>query len=236
MERNNRSGQIIAIVALVASAVGISLGFAAFSNTLTIQSSAEIKPANFDVDFSIDSSTQTDANGKTIGKEGTVKGTPTPAPEVGSQFAAADATISNASAGAPVISGLHATFTAPGQSVTYSFKAINVGELDAFLRQVNFAQASATCTAKAGSTPEDQATPALVTAACADMSLSVKVGTSTYTATNSNITSHSLAVGASEDVVVTMTYADNGHRVDGDVDVTFGDVTLVYNSADGTGA
>ena len=39
MERD-RSGKVIAIVALLVGVVGLTIGFAAFSNTLTIQSSA----------------------------------------------------------------------------------------------------------------------------------------------------------------------------------------------------
>jgi hypothetical protein len=51
MERNSK---VIAIVALCIGVVGLSLGFAAFSNTLTISSSATVAPdaSTFNVDFS----------------------------------------------------------------------------------------------------------------------------------------------------------------------------------------
>ena len=42
--RKNRQMQLILILAICVSIVGISLGFAAFSNTLTISSSAIVKP------------------------------------------------------------------------------------------------------------------------------------------------------------------------------------------------
>ena len=51
MEKD-RSTKIIAIAALLIGIVGLSLGFAAFSNTLTISSSAEVTPdqSAFNVD------------------------------------------------------------------------------------------------------------------------------------------------------------------------------------------
>ena len=241
MERNNRSAQIIAIVALVASAVGISLGFAAFSQTLTIQSSAEIKPANFDVDFSTDGTTQTDTNGKKIGKEGVVTPTFEGKAENDTVAKADNASITNTAAGAPKITGLHATFTAPGQKAIYSFNSVNVGELKAFLREINFKEVATgkthTCTAKAGATAEETATQSLVDAACADISISVKVGsvTALKETSKTNFSNHPLDVGESETVEVTIEYAKTGtnaNRVDGDVEVAFGDIELVYKSLD----
>ena len=53
MEKN-RSAQVIAIVALVVGVVGLSIGFAAFSSVLNIQTSANVKPdsSTMNVDFS----------------------------------------------------------------------------------------------------------------------------------------------------------------------------------------
>lgn len=53
MEKN-RTVQLVAILALVVGVVGLSIGFAAFSNTLKIQSSAEVTPSKdtLNVDFS----------------------------------------------------------------------------------------------------------------------------------------------------------------------------------------
>ena len=53
MEKN-RKVQIIAIVALVVGVVGLSIGFAAFSSVLTIQTSATVTPdsSTMNVDFS----------------------------------------------------------------------------------------------------------------------------------------------------------------------------------------
>lgn len=45
MERN-RKVQVIAIVALIVEVIGLSIGFAAFSSILNVQSSANVKPYN----------------------------------------------------------------------------------------------------------------------------------------------------------------------------------------------
>ena len=44
MEKN-RTVQLVAILALVVGVIGLSIGFAAFSNTLKIQSGAEVTPS-----------------------------------------------------------------------------------------------------------------------------------------------------------------------------------------------
>ena len=43
MEKN-RTGQVIALLALVVGVVGLSIGFAAFSSVLKIQSNATVTP------------------------------------------------------------------------------------------------------------------------------------------------------------------------------------------------
>ena len=205
-----RQTKVITIVALVVAVFGISLGFAAFSNILTISSSATVKPdaSSFSVLFSSSSTSQ-------LTDPVTATGTNNATGE--------DATISDTT-----ISGLKANFTAPGQSVTYTFYAHNVGSYIAYLRSINFNDGKS-CAATSSDT-----TASLVTAACDDISLSVTVGSTSATA-NTEVSNHSLAIDAYEQVVVTITYASNGDRADGPFDVTFGDVELEYSSADSDG-
>ena len=102
MERE-RSAKIIAIIALCIAVAGLSIGFAAFSNNLKIESNATVTPDpnDFDVNFSSSDTSELD---------GTVTGT-------GTNSATADnATIDNS--GSPRITGLKANFTEPGQKVT----------------------------------------------------------------------------------------------------------------------
>lgn len=217
MEKD-RTGKIIAIVALFVGVVGLSVGFAAFSNTLTIQSSATVKPDNstFNVDFSTSNTS--------------VVVEPVVAAVTPDGLVTTNATINNTSD--PKISNLSATFTAPGQKAVYTFYTYNAGELDAYLKSIVYENVTGettnkVCTATSGT----DAT--LVASACTGISLSVKVGTEAVTTSGiSSISGHSLAKGAGEQVTVTLEYAEGATRTDGDFTVSFGDVALTYSSAD----
>ncbi len=217
MEKN-RNAQVIAIVALVVAVLGLSVGFASFSNVLNIQASANVKPdsSTLNVDFSssIDSVTVAEI-------------TPTATP---SSIVTTNATIDNSAD--PTISNLSATFTEPGQSVVYKFYAYNAGELNAYLKSIVYANAAGSnatkvCTAKEGTTD------ALVQKACENILVKVKVGNELETATGkASITGHSLAKKTGEMITVTLEYAAGAERTDGDFSVAFGNITLNYSSAD----
>ena len=211
---DGKTYKIIAIVALILGTIGVTIGYAAFSNTLTITSSAEVKPDpnTFNVDFSSsNSSVVASAITPTLNKTAT-------------GFTATDATIDNSND--PVISNLKATFTAPGQSATYSFYSYNAGQYVAYLNSIVFT-GNTVCTAKTGTTQS------LVDSACNGISLSVKVGSeAATTASVASISNHTLAVDAAEEVVVTISYAEGSNVADGDFDVTLPTITLTYDSAD----
>lgn len=216
MEKD-RSSKVIAVIALLVAVIGLSVGFASFSSTLTISSSANVTPNSdtFKVVFS--------SNGTTLTTEA-VSGDVT-----GTGASATNAAINNDTN--PTISGLAATFTEPGQKVVYTFYAHNNGEYDAFLKSVTYANVtgkseSKVCTAGIGTTET------LVTHACDDISVKVNVGTTNTTASTADITGHSLLKGAFEQVTVTIEYAADGDRADGDFSVAFGDISLVYSSVD----
>ena len=207
-----RSGaKYVVVAALLVSVVALSLGFAAFSNTLNISASGAVNTPGsaFKVCFS------KATNACTAGSV-----TPTFSPTTNGPTGD-NATISSDTT---KITGLKATFSDRGQSVTYSFKAYNAGQLGAYLNSV--AIGSKTCTANDGTTQS------LVNSACNGISISVKVGSTTYNSSNNSISSHSLAVGANEDVVVTITYGSTASYADGDFTVAFGDTVLTYGTAD----
>ena len=215
MERD-RSAKIIAIVALCVAVVGLSIGFASFSNNLKIESSAKVSPNqnDFDVNFSASNTSELDG---TVSAVGTNSAT------------GEDATIDNSAS--PTITGLKANFTEPGQKVTYSFYAHNAGKYDAYLNDVTYANVSGktatkVCSAGAGT----DAT--MVEAACNGISVSVKVGSETYTGSVDSITNHALDIDAYEEVIVTIEYKSTAARADGDFEVAFGDIILTYDSVD----
>lgn len=217
MEKN-RTVQLIAILALVVGVVGLSIGFAAFSNTLKIKSNATVAPDKdtLNVDFS-SSPTEVEAN------EITAVSNP-----VG--LITTKATIDNTSD--PVIKNLSATFTEPGQKATYSFYAYNAGHLQAYLKSIIYGNVSdnttnKVCTAKEGTTD------ALVQKACNGISVKVKVGSEAETNSSvASISNHALTKGQAEPVTVTLEYAQDADRADGDFTVAFGDITLNYSSVD----
>ena len=217
MEKN-RSSQIIAIIGLGIGIIGLSIGFAAFSNVLNIQSSANVKPdsSTMNVDFS-----------SAEDKVEIAEITPTATPNT---VTATNAVIDNS--GDPTISNLSATFTEPGQSVTYEFYAFNAGELNAYLKSIVYGNVTGknttkVCTAASGTTDT------LVQKACEKISIKVKVGNELETSTGkASITGHALAKGNGEKVVVTLEYEAGADRADGDFSVAFGDITLNYSSAD----
>ena len=82
------------------------------------------------------------------------------------------------------------------------------------------------CTAKTGTTQS------YVDSACNGISISVQVGSTTYTESAATVNSHSLAATTGEAVTVTITYAENSAEADGAFDVAFGDITLGYSTVD----
>jgi len=258
-----RGNQIMAIAALFIAVIGLSLGFAAFSNTLTIKSSATVRPdaSVFDVNFSSsESSTATSAIAPVLGHAANETTTEN------SEFTATTAEIVNDAISAgettnATIQNIAAHFTAPGQEVSYVFWVRNDGKLEAFLNGVTFANVTGQevpkyCSIDTTAEVENRATQSLVDAACAGISIKVVVGGVTTTTNSDRVTStgteftgsvanglpattgKKLTIqGDSGDrtpIVVTITYASGDqYRVDGPMNVAFGDITLTYGSVDG---
>ena len=235
MEKD-RGARVIAIVALLIAVVGLSVGFAVMSSTLTISSTAEVKPNenDFTVQFSTNSSTIT-------GEGPTVVGTTS-----STAVTASTATIANGTKSS-TLSGIHATFTEPGQSATYTFYAVNGGKYTAYLNSIAFGKASGAtgnefkvCTKGTDTTEETVNGGTGITGACDGISLKLSVGSLSNLDDSSSglgdISSHSLAplgeTGNGETVTVVITYAANAARADGDFTVAFGDITMTYGAVD----
>lgn len=216
-----RSSKVVAVVALVVAVFGLTLGFAAFSNTLVISSSANVKPdaSAFSVVFSNDANSVVEGGVEATTYEDGVTG---------------DAATLNAT----TVSGIKANFTKPGQKVTYTFYAHNTGSYIAYLRSISYKNISESvqqhkvCTVTKQDVAENEATNDLVQAACGGISISVDVGTENATGTET-VTGHALALNSHETVVVTIEYASDASPADGEFDVTFGDIELLYSSVDG---
>ncbi len=203
---------VIGVLCLVLC--GLTVGFATFYNELIISPFAIVKPnfGTFRVLFSNTSNT-TDTSGVIPSVIGSAK--------------ASSAAISNE--GYSTVKRMNVVFSEPGQSVTYTFYARNVGEYDAFLTNVIFDNADSgdsfkVCTPVEGTNQEE------VTQACNYIHFSVNIAeTQTFEGTE-KVTNHSLEMGKSEKIVVTISYDANDIIVNGDFTVDLGDITLVYSS------
>ena len=226
MKGKDRSSQVIAIMALVVGVVALSIGFAAFTTTLTIKSAADVTPAVTPLDVVFSTSSNSAATGTVSAVDaGTVTG----------------ASGDSATLTGTTITGIKAHFTKPGQKVTYTFNSYNNSSFTAYLNSITYANvqgsnpaATKVCQAKAGTNPASNG----VDAACNDISVSVTVGSHTATGSEGTtaIGSHSLAAGAGETVVVTIEYSNAtgaGHEADGDFTVAFGDISLGYSTVQG---
>lgn len=224
----DKSVKIIAIAALLVAVVGVSLGFAAFSQTLTISTQANVNPdGNFSVKFS------TVANPITAGAIAQNQIAVTGDAVAANQSATVDNNNTKVS--------VSAAFTKPGQTATFTFYAVNDGEYDAYLKNIKFnsitGSTDSTGTKKCAYNSGVTGTASLLSAACANINVSVRVGSDasaiaygdTTSGTYTYSANHPLAKTNSETVVVTVSYTGDA-VADGAFTVDFGDIELLYES------
>ena len=116
-----RQIKIISLCALLVAVLGLTVAFAALSQTLTINGSAAVNAASWDIHFE-----------KTSGKETEVKGA---------------ATFTEPTLSGTTIENFSATLTKPGDSVIYYFDIVNKGTIDAQIENYNFPNAFKDCMA-----------------------------------------------------------------------------------------
>ena len=210
-EQNSKT---VALVALVISVLGLSIGFAAFSSTLTIKSEATVTPTseNFKVLFGAGSVSPSD--------KGSV-------------------TLSSGAEGTNTIAAITAQLSKPGDSVTMTIPVLNQGAYDAYLRTVTFTPATTKCTAVV-TEGKTSVSSDLMDAACDKITMTVKVGPAaeslqTFTTTTelNKVQAEAQKLGKTDgagQAVITISYASDAVDVDGDVKVDFGSVELKYTS------
>lgn len=222
---NRRNYKILTIIILVIGVLGISIGFALFSSELLIKSKANVNPnaSAFKVGFSTTS-------GSLVQGEVEPAITYTSSIYNDKMVNASNALIDN-STDVSTIRNLSAVFTSPGQSVTYTFYAYNEGEYKAYLNSIKFNNATGESSPKV-CIPKNGTSSSEAAQACNNITLSIKVGNDTYTSSNQDINLHTLNSKASEEVVVTISYAGEEELSNGDFTVKYGDISLTYSSID----
>lgn len=126
--RKQQKQKVMAIAALCISILGLTLGFAAFSNTLTISSSATVTPDSSDFKMRAYGTLE---SGSSFIEDYTLTNKTVPSVYSDSvPYAMSDAVISEDGL---TISNISATFKNVGESAYYTFAIKNEGKYDAYL-------------------------------------------------------------------------------------------------------
>lgn len=243
MEKNN-GGKIIAVVALVVAVASLSLGFAAFSSYLKIDTAANVTAGtgNWNVGFSTD-----DTNVEDVSTPGTVSANESGNPgELNvTKYTIAQKTNATLS-------------TTAGSSVSYNLSVINKGKINAYLDSVTFASEPITCTNATGSsetlvsgegvtgagmTTSGGNTSTISNTDCAKMfQVSLSLGGTAYTSTPASVTANTITPGNSTPVILTVSYKNDAAAnavagtLDGDIVVNIGSISVVYTSTNPSGS
>ena len=233
MEKNN-GGKLIAVIALVVAIAGLSLGFAAFSTSLKIDTAAQVSgDTNWNVGFSIDGSNI--ANVTTASQKSANNSNP-------GVIDVTKYTISQ---------NTNATLAATeNSSVSYNLHILNKGTLDAYLESVNFNNMSMTCSnattsgliegvSGAGTTKSGNSSTILPEDCAKMIKVELSIDGTKYEETTSNITGKIIPKTAGSNsvpVVLTISYKNDAaakavaDNLDGDIIVNIGSITVSYTS------
>jgi len=239
MEKD-RSTKVIAIVALLVGVVGLTLGFAAFSTSLQIntQADVEVSTGNWNVGFS--------TNGTSVisyGNTSTVTGTNQLSQTSGS-IDVTKYTISQTANSNAVLT------TTTGSEVKYNLYIANAGTLTAYSDTLTFPSTLVTCTPvsgsnssviegteNAGTTETGGNSTTISDADCNAMfGVDLKIGGTTYTPTNASTFNDTIASLGNSPVELRIYYKGDtaantaAAALDGDIVVTSGTITVVYKS------
>ena len=196
MEKD-RGFKLAAIAALLLSVIGLSIAYAGYTATLDVNGASATAASAWKVIWKdLDSGTFTGYatnEGKTL---------------------AIDSTNQR-------ISGVLGTIKAPGDTIRYTWKAANDGEIDASITGVVVGTLS--CAPKTGVTPA--ATQAQADALCAKLSLAFTYDGQALTTS----TTGDLLKNTNKPVTMTLTYAaGEAVTIDGDVTVSIGTTSISY--------
>ena len=211
-----RKTKVLTIIALVIAIVTLGVGFAAFSTTLNISSSASVTP-NSD-DFSVVFSGRETGiyNQLTLNVIGNAKPLDNNYLASGNVFNAPDI-----------------AFFSPGDAVVFPIYAHNIGEYDAYLKGISFTALDSGSYKKCSATTTDstKATDSLVQAACEGIEVTISIGGTQYDL-GSNISGHKLSKGGVEEVQVKIEYKSGSALADGPFKVEISDFKLDYSTVD----
>lgn len=230
--KQNRQSKIVSILALCVSVLGITLGFAAFSNTLTISSSATVKPNESDFNINVYGMDETQACNDERTLE-SMNSKDISAPDCVSTAKSATISEIKDDGKSITISNIKVGLSEPGEYAYYYYMIKNEGEYDAYIDTAQFnvfkydeGGAPHTCSAATGTNVD------MVDNACADITLSADVtginGEEFVNVLESSV--YKLEKGDSILLEMGIEYKSSGARADGDFSVEFAPITIEFSS------
>ena len=213
----------MSLIALIVAVLGLTVAFAAMSRTLTINGTANIDTATWDVHFAGVSGKSTTENGVT-----TITGNVDKTTNAQNAAVVNTAPVIKANASgkaATVIGDYEVTLTKPGDVVTFEFDVVNAGTIDADLTNVSMPTPTIT-----GTGTSAEADAALVSQNLV-YTLTYKNGGSAVSASDSATKGLDKSTGTtpSRTMVLTIGYdADADAVPENDVTITGMDITLTY--------
>lgn len=208
MKRSSRDRKKLVIFMLMSSIACLSIGFAAFSTTLNISSSASVNPNsdNFKVKFS------TNQNSLVV--------EPVVPSAKSDDVIASNAVINNTLT--PSISNISVSFSNPGQYAKYTVYVRNEGTYHAYLNNIIFS-GEHQCEAIG------ESSPSLVAAACDYINVSVSIGPNSYS-NSTELNHYVIPKNTSEKITINVDYYNDGPMGDGDFKVTFPEIALIFST------
>ena len=214
-----RHVKILSIVALVLAISAMTLGFAAFSTTLSISSSATVTPNSEDFKVVLSRSDTSVINSDTLEQDC-----------IPPQFSETGNTqMGYGCLGNDYFRDSDAQFTVPGQSVEFIMYAHNIGEYDAYLNSVTYDVLDNGEYKKCRAFTD--ATSSLVQAACEGIKMTVSVDGVAYEV-GEIIAAHKLSKGSVKEIKLKIEYEAGAARVDGPIGIEFSNIKFNYGTVD----
>ena len=219
MEKSRKVKFIIMITLMVAISA-MSLGFAAFSATLNISSSASVTPSSDDFKLHLHNQTTHTSDlssqiANIVGYNGAIAGTPAKYLPTNSLS----------------IHPFGGTFTAPGQYIELKAYIVNEGYYDAYLGDIIYNNVDGTDSFVSCTIPSDSdASQALVDAACDDFTVNVEIDDNLITKDEPYLYEYVLPQGEAASLTIRIIYDENGDRADGAFYVQFGSITIDFST------
>ena len=225
--RKQQKQKVMAIVALCISVLGLTLGFAAFSNTLTISSSAKVSPDEADFNIKVYGA----INSKQL--SGEITSSTSSVPTITGAASAKTAKIST-NGKTITLSDISVEMTAPGEKASYIFRVKNEGQYDAYLNYYNIEHLLSGITSEC--TAGENTTASLVEEACKYIGMMLTIGDEYGNILNFENQEIKLEKNKEIYFQIEIVYNDNisidnsTPRADGDFSIDFEDITLEFST------